>query len=142
MARVVYNLADYGGEKSSVGLNLNALANEGTVRSAIDGVTLGVIQKATLVDSEVTISSANAASPFAQVELGLRIHLSDNVNGESGYVTIPCPDLASLTLEGDGVVLADAGIMAALVTQIETNVLSRDDNAVTVTRAEIVGRNR
>ena len=93
--------------------------------------------------SEVTvISSDNAASQWAQREVGLRIHVSDNVNGESGYFTIACPDLGTLSLDTAGdVLLADASVMAALVTQIETNVLSRDGNAVTVVRATIVGRN-
>lgn len=142
MARVIYNFADHGGEKSSVGFNLNTLANEGALRTAVDGVSIGQLQKATLVDSEVQISSANAASEWAQVELGLRLHLADSVNGESGYVTIPCPDLATLTVDGDNVTLADAGVMAALVTEVEANVLSRDGNAVTVERATVVGRNR
>ncbi len=142
MPRAVYQFADYGGEKSSVSLPMAAFTNEATVRSAVDGVSLGVLQKVTTINDDSIISSANAASAYAQVELGLRVHVSDSVNGETGYFTIPCPDLGVLTLEGDGVVLADAGAMATLVTQMEANVVSRDGNAITVTRAEIVGRNR
>lgn len=142
MARVVYNYADHGGEKSSVGMNLDDLANEAALRTAVEGVTIGVLQKATKVDSVDQVSSSNAASQWAQVELGLRITMNDATTGEQGYVTIPCPDLDNLTVVEDVVTLADAGVMAALVTQIEAHVLSRDGNAVTVERAEIVGRNR
>lgn len=142
MARAIYNYADYGGEKSSVSFNLDALANEGALRTPLEAITLGQLQKVTKVDSEDLVSSANASSPWAQVELGLRIHLADGTTGESGYITIPCPDIANLTIVNDLVTLADAGLMAALVTQIEAHVLSRDNNAVTVSSAEIVGRNR
>jgi hypothetical protein len=69
--------------------------------------------------------------------------LTDDVTGAKSHFTIPGPDLANLTIPegGDLVTLADASIMADLVTAIEANVESEDDNAVTVTRAVIVGRN-
>lgn len=142
MARVVYNFADHGGEKSSVGMNLDAVANEGALRTAVGNVSIGQMQKATVIDSVANISSSNAASQWAQVELGLRITINDPTTGEQGYLTIPCPDLNNLTVIEDLVTLADGSIMAALVTQIEAHVESRDNNPVTVERAEIVGRNR
>lgn len=141
MPRVIYSYADYDSEKSSVRMNIDSLANEASLRSAVEGVSIGVLQEVTKIDSVVQLSSASAASQWAQRETGLRVYVSDNVNGESGYFTIPCPDLGTLTLGTDGdVVLADAGIMAALVTAFNSYVLSRDENAVTVVRASIVGR--
>jgi hypothetical protein len=69
--------------------------------------------------------------------------MTDDVNGKKSHFTIPGPDLTNLTIPagGDLVTLADASIMADLVTAIEANVESEDNNAVTVTRAVIVGRN-
>ena len=83
------------------------------------------------------------ASNLAQRESGLRVFMTDDVNGKKSHFTIPGPDLANLTIPagGDLVTLADASIMADLVTAIEANVESEDDNAVTVTRAVIIGRN-
>lgn len=142
MARLVWELADHGGETSSVGMSVDSLANEGTLRSAIDGVSLGVIRQVNRIEGTVSISGANASSPFAQVELGLRVHVSDNVNSRTGFVTIPCPDLANLTLTNDQALLADGSVMQSLVSAIEAHMLSRDGNPVTVTSAQVVGRNR
>lgn len=94
-------------------------------------------------DQIVADPSTIPASNLAQRENGLRVFLTDDVNGKKSHFTIPGPDLANLTIPagGDLVTLADASIMADLVTAIEANVESEDDNAVTVTRAVIVGRN-
>jgi hypothetical protein len=48
----------------------------------------------------------------------------------------------ALTILNDQVTLADGGVMAALVTEFEANVLSRDGNVISVTGAEVVGRAR
>lgn len=142
MAKVIYQIADFDGEKSTTSFGIDSLANEGTLRSAVDGVSLGVIQQVTEISDVTILSSDNAASQWAQREVGLRVHVSDDVNGESGYFTVACPDLATLTLDTAGdVTLADASVMAALVSAMESHVLSRDGNAITVVRATIVGRN-
>jgi len=79
---------------------------------------------------------------FAQREIGLRVFLTDDVNGRKSHFTIPGPDLEALTiLDGtDFVDLADAGIMATLVAAVEADAQSVDGNAVSVQRAVIVGR--
>jgi len=142
MAKVIYQIADFDGEKSTTSFGIDSLVNEGTLRSAVDGVSLGVIQQVTEISDVTILSSDNAASQWAQREVGLRVHVSDDVNGESGYFTVACPDLATLTLDTAGdVTLADASVMAALVSAMESHVLSRDGNAITVVRATIVGRN-
>jgi len=142
MAKVIYQIADFDGEKSTTSFGIDSLTNEGTLRSAVDGVSLGVIQQVTEISDVTILSSDNAASQWAQREVGLRVHVSDDVNGESGYFTVACPDLATLTLDTAGdVTLADASVMAALVSAMESHVLSRDGNAITVVRATIVGRN-
>lgn len=82
------------------------------------------------------------SSEYAQRELGLRVFLVDDVNGRKSHFTVPGPDLASLTILAgtDFVDLADAGIMAQVVTDVEAECLSQDGNAVSVLRAVIVGR--
>lgn len=82
------------------------------------------------------------SSEYAQRELGLRVFLVDDVNGRKSHFTVPGPDLANLTILAgtDFVDLADAGIMAAVVTEVEAGCLSADGNAVSVLRAVIVGR--
>jgi hypothetical protein len=121
---------------------VDALTDDTTIRAVIAAVTIGELQKATLISDDAIVSSDNAASVWAQVELGLRIRVADTVNGESGYYTIPCPDMDALTILNDQVTLADGGVMAALVTEFEANVLSRDGNVISVTGAEVVGRAR
>ena len=83
------------------------------------------------------------ASNLAQREIGLRVFLVDDTTGEKSHFTIPGPDLANLTIPagGDLVTLADASIMADLVTAIEANCQSVKGNDVTVSKAVIVGRN-
>ena len=83
------------------------------------------------------------ASNLAQRESGLRVFLVDDSNAKKSHFTIPGPDLANLTIPAgtDIVTLADAGIMAALVTAIEANCQSVDGNSVTVWKAVVVGRN-
>jgi hypothetical protein len=142
MPRIIYTFADHGGEKSSVSLPVDALTDDTTIRAVIAAVTIGELQKATLISDDSVVSSDNAASVWAQVELGLRIRVADTVNGESGYYTIPCPDMDALTILNDQVTLADGGVMAALVTEFEANVLSRDGNVISVTGGEVVGRAR
>lgn len=142
MPDVIFNYADFSNEKSAVRFPINTLTNAAALQTDVEAVTNASLQSRTEIEQVVVVSSVPAASQWSQVELGLRIHVSDSVNNETGYFTIPSPDLDALTLDADEVELADAGVMAALVTEIETNVLSRDGNAVTVTRAEIVGRAR
>ena len=83
------------------------------------------------------------ASNLAQRESGLRVFLADDTTGDKSHFTIPGPDLANLTIPagGDLVTLADGSIMADLVTAVEANCQSVLGNAVTVTRAVLVGRN-
>jgi hypothetical protein len=66
----------------------------------------------------------------------------DGVNGRKSHFTVPGPDLDALTIFAgtDLVDLEDASVMADLVTSVEAGALSADGNAVTVTRAVIVGR--
>jgi hypothetical protein len=117
--------------------SITAIFDEIEVISLCDSSGYGFRQS--IVDDPSTIPASN----LAQRENGLRVFLVDDVNGKKSHFTIPGPDLANLTIPagGDLVTLADAGIMLSLVTGIESDVVSEDGNAVSVTKAVIIGRN-
>jgi hypothetical protein len=88
-------------------------------------------------------TGTSPASNLAQRESCLRVFLVDDSNAKRSHFTIPGPDLANLTIPvgTDQVTLADASIMADLVTAVEANCQSIDGNSLTVEKAYIVGRN-
>jgi hypothetical protein len=141
MARINFAIRDYSSELSTVSIPTADGTPRAALQAVIDAVTLGVIARYSIVEDAVAVSGAIPVSPYAQRELGLRIHVTDDVNGQTGYFTIAAPDLSALTVAGDEVVLADGGAMAALVTELESSARSRMGNAITVNRAEVVGRN-
>jgi len=114
-----------------------AVFDEIEIVSLCDAAGYGLRQQK--VDDPSTIPASN----LAQRESGMRVFLVDDSNGKKSHFVIPGPDLANLTIPagGDLVTLADASIMAALVTALEANLESVDGNTVTVTRAVIIGRN-
>lgn len=142
MAEVIYTYKDYSGKSSSVRFPLAGAAVEATLRAAVEAATSANLNRVTNIASVEPISTAASLDEDSTVKLGLRIHVADDVNGESGYFTIPSPDTNTLEFIGDDVNMNDAGAGAALVAAIETHVVSRDGNAVTVQRIERVGRNR
>lgn len=126
------------------GANFDAvIANITSVFDEIEVVSLCDNSGYGFRDVIVADPSTIPASNLAQRETGLRVFLTDDSNGKKSHFTLPGPDLANLTIPagGDLVTLADASIMADLVTAIEADAKSEDGNAVTVTRAVIVGRN-
>jgi hypothetical protein len=113
------------------------------VRAALDAITLGVIQRETIMAAETGISGELPTSPYAQRELKLLVTYADDVTGDRGTFTVPMPDLAALTpVEGtDRILLEDTGVMAAFVSAVEDYALSSAGNAITVLTAHVVGRN-
>lgn len=150
MARVQITLRDAGEELSSVAFTLvepgaaipysDIESYKTTLRDAVLGVSLGELARAYISVADEQAGGV-PANNFAQRELGLLIHMTDDVTGEKFVLTIPMPDLSILTLvDGDTVSLTAPAAMATLVTAIETNHKPRG-NAVTVTKANVVGRN-
>lgn len=149
-----FGLRDHSNELSQVALffdNIDAGgANFDTVIASITSV-YDELQTVSLCDNQgygfrdqiVDDPSTIPASNLAQRESGLRVFMADDSNGKKSHFTLPGPDLANLTIPagGDKVTLADASIMADLVTAIEADCQSVDGNSLTVTRAVIVGRN-
>lgn len=155
MAAYSYSFRDYSDERSSVEIRVEEPseigadwetiinANEANVRAALQGVSLANIASHHVRVSEEAPNDTRPASAFAQRELGLRVFYQDDTNAKKSFITVPAPDMANLTLvEGsDQVTLADGGIMAALVSALESYMYSPDGNAITVTSARVVGRN-
>lgn len=121
------------------------LTEYGALKTALAGITLGVVAKDQWVGDATDLDDSVPTDPFAQREIGLRVHYVGNTNNKSYFITVAAPKLASLTYIGntDEVLLADGSIMAAFVTAFETIARSPDDDTetVTVTKAEVVGRN-
>lgn len=112
-----------------------------TFRSAVDGVTLGTIAR----EWERVYEGGNdqrPASALAQREFGLRVFYELDTSGEKRNLTIGAVDIAALQVDGgsDLVELADGGPMAALVSAMEAE-MEVNGETITVTRAQIVGRN-
>lgn len=154
MGKGFFGWRDHSNELSQVQLHFETVvaggANFDTTMASIAAV-FDEIETVSLCDNAgygyreqiVDDPSTTPASNLAQRESGMRVFLVDDVTGKKSSFTLPSPDLANLTIDAgaDKVTLADGSIMAALVTAIEANVESVAGNAVTVTRAVVVGRN-
>lgn len=116
------------------------------LQTAIGNVILGNIAKTTLVINELG-TDERPASALAQREFGLRVFFVSDTSAQSGHITIPTIDIASLTVVPgtDLVTLDDGDVMAALVAAMEAAMVYRfangDEETITVTEAVIVGRN-
>ena len=148
-----YTYRDFGSEIGSLSLYVPDIAAGGAnydtvvaaiaaIESEIIAITLCTTAGHGLTQEIGADGDAVPSSAFAQRELGLRVFLVDDVNGRKSHFTIPGPDLPNLVIfDGTDLVdIADAGVMADLVTSVEAGAISADGNAVTVVRAAIVGR--
>lgn len=155
MADIFLSIRDWGGELGRVTLPVeepSEIAGEGsianyfgTIQSAIEGVTLGVVARSYFVIGEAN-DDASPASQFAQREFGLRLLLRGADSTIVRTLTLPTVDANALTLVPgtDFVQLDDAGPMAALVSALEANLAypyGGTTESVTVIEAYIVGRN-
>lgn len=142
---------DFSGEKSSVSFNVATPAGAtydwdalvavvDTIGDAIDAICLCTRGNDALRVVVQTGSQALPADEEAQRELGLRILYVDNVTAKKFHITIPGPDLSLMLNAGFDQVDWGETEMAALETALETNMLSPDGNAITITNGYIVGR--
>lgn len=155
-----FTVMDYGRETSVVGFNLRAhtgtppadwdglfgdiaTADRYELRTALNGVTRGVITNETGTAVINKVTNVGPTDPNAQREQKLLVVYEDDVTKSLYSVEIPALDYDAVTLKenSDEVVLADGGVMAALVTAMETHAVSKDGNAINVIRAVAVGRN-
>lgn len=129
------------------GANVEAFATSlSSFQTALDAIIRGVIRQKVIKYTDDLVSGALPASQDARRELKMFVRYTGDTSGDKFDMEIATPDLSALTLEsGDAnfVQLADAGVMAAFVTEFESLVRSPKDPTenVTIINAQIVGRN-
>lgn len=147
---VTYN--DYGAEASNVKLNMatitaanfdQTLLDAASLYDAIAGVTLGIRVKHTLGNVyQILPTKYPAADDAAQRELKWKVNCLDATAMKPVWFTLPCADTSKLDPNNRGFAnIGDAGPVDALVSAIESLVLSADGNSLTVESIELVGRN-
>ena len=147
-----WQFLDYSNERSTVRIKNGAvtavsiggfLTAVGTMRTALEGITLGTISKEKWIGDDTLISNELPANAFAQREFKWLVRYHGNTSQDKMTLTIPTADYTNRLIPGtDRADLTDAGI-AAFVTAFEAFARSDRDDTETVTVDEIVvvGRN-
>lgn len=160
-----FEMLDFSKEKASFSFNTGAvtavslpglLTQFGALRTAVEGITLGVVSNESLMAFNTRLSNVAPTNELAQIEEGWYVSYADNtqffddpVNAipNAGYqkkfgMTVPTPDVVGRLLPGsDSADLTDAGI-AAFVTAFEAIARSPYGGVVEVLEITLVGRNR
>lgn len=165
--QLTFSMLDYSREKSSFSIitgdvtavSLPGLLTEvGELRTAIEGITLGVVSDEALRAFNTNLSNTPPASPLAQIESAWLVTYEDslaffddpvNAIPNEGYgklftMTIPTADIAAagrLAPNSDEAVLTETA-MAAFVTAFEQTARSPYGGTVNVVSVRHVGRNR
>lgn len=139
---------DYSKERTKTGIYLATLtaANFDVQQAALNNLQVG-IQSVSLIAYDgktypsgvVARESVPAADSNAQREAKWLVNYVDNANGRKGNFEIGGADTSLLVLNSDLMDIS-AGTGATFVTIVETNAVSRDDNAITVIDVRYVGR--
>jgi len=147
MGKLNLTFVDYSSETSSVGIHFPDLTAGNyaaqivlmdDLRDAINGVSLGNLQKDSRLAVEQRFAVGNAVNPFAQRELKWLVRCVDT-NGNAVTFEIPCADLALLSPNTDTLdVTTPEG--AAMVAAINAGARSNDGETVTFVEAVVVGR--
>lgn len=121
-------------------------ADWATLKTTTQAITLGILAHERVQIYDTLISGAMPTDNFARRENKLLIRYTGDTTGSKHRMELPGPDNSVLTFEtGDGnfVVLADAGVMAAFVTAFEVIAASPldGDESVTIQSVQYVGRN-
>lgn len=146
-----YIYIDASGERTRFQLYVPTvtIANFGTtfgVGGALDDVraafnTLSLLNEvsvqALIVDH--TAAPTPPANASAQREYGVKLYYVDNVNGRAGHTFLAGIDPQFLPTDSDQVDLTMTE-WAALKTAIQDGMVSRDGNAITVTKGIVTGR--
>lgn len=161
--RLSFTMLDNNGEKSNMGIFTGeitavslpgTLTAVGTLRGAIEGITLGTVHKEALSVFDTTLSNVRPASKFAQREIkwlvtyeDVTAHFDDPVDaipnegyGKTFTVEIATADLALLP-DGSDQLDISTGAPATFVSAFEDIARSPYGGAVNVLRIKHVGRN-
>lgn len=148
----VFTLRDHGGERSSVKI-YNGVITAGTLpayltqlgalRTALDGITLGTIEKEMWVGDATLLSSALPADANAQRETKWLVRYFDTVTNKKYTFEIPTALLTGQLVANTGIADLTTTEMAAFVTAFEAIARCPDSdvNAVEISQIIHVGRN-
>lgn len=163
--KLSFTMLDHNGEKSNFGMNIGVvtaatlpsqLAAVGTLRTAIEGITLGNVSREAMSVFETPLTAAKPANDLAQVETAWLIVYEDvseyldaptNLVPNAGYHKLFTSQLATADISGrlkansDEADLQDTE-MAAFVAAFEANVISPYGGEVEVREVRHVGRKR
>lgn len=163
--RLGFTMLDYSSEKSSLALatgNVTAvsiaglLAQVGPLRTAIEGITLGVVESERLSVFDTNLSNTPPLNELAQVESAWLVQYEDNLPffddptnaipnegfGKLFSLTIGTADIVGrLQPQSDEADMTDTQI-AAFVSAFEAIARSPYGGTVNVTKITFVGRNR
>ena len=115
-----------------------------TLRGALNGFSIGNPQLYQIVAERTVLSNGKAADMESRRELKLLLTYEDAVTGQQYHSELPCPDIKDATLwssaDPEQPDYASAEWLA-LKAAWETTIVSPDNNAVLLTKGQIVGRN-
>lgn len=147
-----FTLLDYSNERSSTTVNVGAitavsiigfLTDFGALRTAIEGITLGVVAQEAWVGDRTVLSNTPPTDPEAQREKKWLVRYVGDTSGKVYQLEIPTAELAGghLLPMSDFADLTETD-MAAFVTAFEDIARTPDDDTETVTVQSIqyVGR--
>lgn len=146
------SMVDYSAEKSSFQISVAPIAAgnivaqtalAATLKTAIDGISLGVFSREEITQTRTFFSSALTVNPLSQRENKWLVRYFGNTTGKQFSVEIPCADLSLLSSapQTDFADPTDAAIIA-FTDAFEAYAKSPDDSseAVTVKNIQFVGR--
>lgn len=147
-----FTLLDYSNEKSRVTVYNGAITSAsiagyltqfGALRTAIEGITLGVVQQEAWVGDRTVISNTPPANEFAQRELKWMVTYTGDTSNKVFQVTVPTADATGNLVPGTDLADLTTTAMAAFVTAFEAIARTPDSDLETVTIQSIrlVGRN-
>lgn len=146
-AKLNLTFVDYAGKSATVGVHFPTLTSGNfTVQSglmddlvaAIEGVSIGNLQKDSRLAGETKFAVGNAANAFAKRSIKWLVRLVDT-NGNPTTLEIPCADLSFAATNTDKL---DTGTSegAALVAALNAAAKSNDGETLTYVEAVAVGR--
>lgn len=165
--RIGFSMLDYSREKASfsfptaditAGTLPGTLTEIGAFRSAVEGITLGVVSDESLAVFNTNLSNTPPTNPLAQIESAWLVTYEDNLDffdaptnaipnegfGRLFTMTIPTAEIAAagrLAPNSDDAVMTETG-MAAFKTAFENSVHSPYGGTVAIISVKHVGRNR
>lgn len=154
MSKVTFSILDYSNEVSTVGFylgtissaNYDSVVNDGPggavgdIRLAMNGIISGNHLRRTVNAETFNDAAVLPTDPYSQRELKGYFEYRDTVTGEVGSFEVPTIDLDVVGQQGTDVIDLEEIAVAAFVTAVEANAVSRDGNAIEITSARVVGR--